>query len=355
MQYDAVGKLLNTARRRLWLQDLIDRGWLSLMLMSGILGMAAILHTFFMPMTMTWWGPAVLFPLAVATLATIFNRPSLEATSKAVDRWLNSHDLLTAACYLRSQAPRSTSSTALVVLDQADRVAINTSGSLPHLRKTRHPLPTAMAIAVAATSLVFLSLQGAASSGRVSAPVLNDPVARVQKTEDHWLPVFEPGQTDASADGVGTHTKRDPASSSLGSSKDAQLQVSQGTEENEQDELDSNTRSNALQAAKGAGAGRVASKESPPVAVGRETAEGDIALTDLELVTLQRNPIDEAVAIDHSLSSELIPFESDHEQSATMAQNVSAARAAKEPFSLAVGPAYRSLQVRYFEETSPND
>lgn len=355
MQYDAIGKLLNTARRRLWLQGLIDRGWFSLMLMSGILGLAAILHTFIMPMTMTWWGPAALLPLAVATLAAVFNRPSLEEASRAVDRWLNSHDLLTAACYLRSQAPRSASSAALVVLDQADRVAINASRSLPHLHKTRHPLPFAMAIAVAATSLFFLSLQGAASPGRVSAYALNDSVTRVQKTEDHWLPVFEPDLTDASADDVDTHTKRDPASSSLVSSKDVPLQVSPGTEESEQDELDSNTRSNALQAAKGAGAGRVASKEPPPAAVGRETADGDIALTDLELVTLHRTPVGETAAIDHTLSSELIPFESDHEQSATMAQNVSAARAAKEPFSPAVGPAYRALQVRYFEETSPND
>ena len=223
------------------------------------------------------------------------------------------------------------------------------------LAKSPEPLPTAMAIAVAATSLFFLSLQGAAPSGRYSAPVFNESFTRDQKAEDHWLPVFEPDLTAASADVEGMHTRRDPTSSTLVPSKDAALQVSPGTEESEQDELDSNTRANALQAPNGAGVGRVASNESPPTEVDRKATDGDSALTDLELVTLQRTPTGEAVAIDHTLSSELIPFEGDHEQSAIMAQNISAARAAKEPFSPAVGPAFRTLQIRYFEETSPND
>jgi len=360
MQYDATEKLLNTARRRLWLHGLVDRGWFSLILTTGILGLAAVVHTFFVSLTTIWWVPMASLPVAVAITTTVFNRPSLETSARAVDRWLNTHDLLTAAWHLRSRVPRPAFTAAFVVLDQANQVATNASRNLPQLRKVwlrspHHPLPTAMAIAVAAMSLFFLSLQGAASSGEVSGPVLNNSFTQDQNAEDHWLPVFEPGLTDTSANAVDTHTKRDPTSSSLVSSKDALPQVSPGTEESDQDEPGSNTRSNALQAAKGAGTGRVASKEPPPATVGRETADGDIALADLELITLQRTPVGETGAIDHTLSNELIPFESDHELSATMAQNVSAARAAKEPFSPAVGPAYRVLQARYFEETSPND
>jgi len=355
MQHDAIGKLLGSAQRHLWLQGLIDRGWVGLILMSGILVLAAIVHTIFIPLTVSLWGPAALFPLAAATLVAAFNRPSLEEASRSVDRWLDSQDLLTAACYLRSQNPGPASSAALVVLDQANRVATNVPRSLPHVREARNPLITTMAIAVAATSLFFLSLQGAAQSGRVAAPVFNDSFTRDQKEEVQWLPILEPDMTAASADIEGMQNGKDLISSNLVPSKNASLQVSRGTKESGQDELDSDTRANALRAPSGAGAGRVASNESPPDAVDRMVADEDSALADLELVTLKRTPTGEAVTIDLTLSNELIPFESDQEQYATMAQNVSAAKAAKEPFSRAVGPAYRTLQIRYFEETSPND
>jgi hypothetical protein len=352
MRNDTLGNLLNTVRRRLWLQGLIDRGWLGLMLASGILGLAAVLHTFHMTVTMTWWGPAALLPLAVATVAAVFNRPSLEASARAADRWLNTHDLLTAAWYIRSQAPRYTSTASLVVLGQADQVAADTSRSLPHLRKSRHPLPTAITVAVAATSLFFLSLQGAAPFGRTPAPVLDESRVRDQTAEDYWLSVFDPGLPDASPVFEGAQSMREPSSKSIGSSNGSTRQASPAAEEREQGEPGSNTRSNALQATQGAGAGRVASKESPRPVTSREASDGTAALAGLELVAVQRKPAGEAVAIDRAVSVELIPFASGPGQLDAAAQGVPAARAAKEPFSPSVGPAYRALQARYFEETA---
>jgi hypothetical protein len=354
MRNDTLGKLLNTVRRRLWLQSLIDRGWLGLMLASGILGLAAVLHTFHMSVTMTWWGIAALLPLAVATVAAVFNRPSLEASARAADRWLNTHDLLTAAWYIRSQTPRCTSTASLVVLNQADQVAVDTSRSLPHLRKSRHPLPTAIAVAVAvaATSLFFLSLQGAATSGRSPARVLDDSRTRDQTAEDYWLSALDSGLPDTSPVVEGTQSMREPSSSSIESSNRPKHQASPAAEEREQGEPGSNTRSKALQATQGAGAGRVASEEPPRPVTSREASDGTAARAALELVDLQRKPAGEAVAIDRAVSVELIPFASGPGQLDAAAQGVPAARAAKEPFSPSVGPAYRALQARYFEETA---
>ncbi len=325
------------------------------MLTAGMLGLAAVLHTFHMTVTMTWWGPAALLPLAVATVAAVFNRPSLEASARAADRWLNTHDLLTAAWYIRSQTPRCTSTASLVVLDQADQVAADTSRSLPHLRKSRHPLPTAIAVAVAAMSLFFLSLQGAVPSGRFPAPVPDESRAQDQTAEDYWLSVLDPGLPDTSPAVEGTQSMRDPSSSSIESMNGPTRQASPAAEEREQGEPGSSTRSNAQQATKGAGAGRDASEESPRPATSREASDGTAALAALELVDLQRKPAGEAVAIDRAVSVELIPFASEPGQADGLAQGVPAARAAKEPFSLSVGPAYRALQARYVEETSHGD
>jgi len=325
------------------------------MLTSGILGLAAVLHTFHMTLTVTWWGPAALLPVAVATVAAVFNRPSLEASARAADRWLNTHDLLTAAWYLRSQTPRSMSTAALVVLDQADQLAADPPRSLPQIRKSRHPLPTTIAVAVAATSLFFLALQGAAPSGRFPAPMLDESQARYQIAEDYWLPVVEPRLPDVSPVAKDTQSMREPSSNSLSSSSGPSRQATPAAEEREQAEPSSSKRSNALQATKGAGAGRVASEESPRPAPGRTPSDATVALTDLKLVSLQRKPAGEAVAIDRAVSVELVPFAGGPQQPDTEAQDVPAARAAKEPFSPSVGPAYRALQARYFEETSHVD
>jgi len=355
MRYDTTGKLLNAARRHLWVQGLIDRGWLGLMLTSGILGLAAILHTFHMTVTMAWWGIAALLPFAAATIAAVFNRPSLEASARAADRWLNAQDLLTAAWYIRSQTPRSTSTASLVVLDQANQLAADQSRSLPHLRKSRRPLPTAIAVAVAATSLFLLSLQGAAPSGRIPAPVPVESQARDQTAEDYWLSALDPGLPDASPVVERTQSMRDPSSSSSGPSNDPTSQASPAAEEREQGEPGSNTRSNALQATKGAGAGRVASEESPRPATSREASDDTAALADLELVDLPRKPAGEAEVIDRAVSVELLPFESGSGQAVVVAAGAPAARAAKKWFSPSVGPAYKALQARYFEEISHGD
>jgi hypothetical protein len=182
--------------------------------------------------------------------------------------------------------------------------------------------------------------------------VLDESRVRDQTAEDYSLSVFDPGLPDASPVFEGAQSMREPSSKSIGSSNGSTRQASPAAEEREQGEPGSNTRSNALQATQGAGAGRVASKESPRPVTSREASDGTAALAGLELVAVQRKPAGEAVAIDRAVSVELIPFASGPGQLDAAAQGVPAARAAKEPFSPSVGPAYRALQARYFEETA---
>jgi hypothetical protein len=354
MRYHATGKLLNTARRRLWLQGLIDRAWLGLLLASGILGVIAILHTLSTPITMNWWVPAALLPVALATIAAALNRPSLERSARAADRWLNTHDLLTAAWYLNSQTPRSDSKAALVVLDQADQVATNSVRSLPRLRKSRHPLPMAIAVATAATSLFFLSLQGAAQSDRIPVPKLDEPQARYDAAEDHWLPAFDPGTSNSDSISEDTQFMPEQSGNAFGPSTGSALQATTGAEEGTQGESGPDVRSKSLRPTNGAGAGRIASI-APPSESNREAPAGTVDLAGLELVDLQRKPAGEAVAVDRTVSVELSPFESNDNHPGAVAQDVPAAGVAKNPFTANFGPAYRALQARYFEETSHRD
>ena len=352
MRYDTTRKLLNSVRRHLWLQDLADRTWLGLMLTSGILGLAAVLHTLHITMTVNWWGPAALLPVAVTIIVTAFNRPSLEVSARTADRWLHSHDLLTTAWHLRSQAARTTSTAVHVVLAQADQLAADPSQSLNHLRNPRHPLPTAIAITLAATSLFLLSLQGAAPSNRLPTPMPDESQAQDQPAEDYWLSALEPGLSATSPAIKSTQSTRDPSSSSFVSSNEAGRQTSSNPEKNESVDPDPDIRSNAPQITKGTGTGQGASQEKPRPASGRETSNGTVNFAGLELITLQRKPADEAMAIDHAVSVELISEKTDPVQPGAMTQNIPAARAAREHFSPSVGPAYKALQTRYFEETS---
>jgi hypothetical protein len=351
---DRTETLLNAVRRRLWLQGLIDRGWLGFMAASCLLALAAVLHTFHAPLTLSWWGPAVLLPLAVATLAAAFSRPSLAASARAADRWFDTHDLLTAAWHLRSQTPRPASAAALVVLDQASRVAADPPRSLPPLGISRHPLPTAFAVAVAATSLFFLSLQGAASSGMVPNPMPDETVARGPAAADPWLDGVETGLPAAVPAAEGSQAMRESPGSSPLSSNGPTSQTSPAPDVLDPDESGTGTRSDALQPAKGPGAGRVASDEVPS-APGRETSEGIVTLDGLELVAVQRRSAGEAVAIDRATGAELIPSGSGPVQPGALSRSVPAARAAKEPVSPGGGPAHRALQAHYFEETSHRD
>jgi hypothetical protein len=355
MRYSSTEKLLNSTRQRLWLRDLIDRVWVGLMLTSGILGMAAVLHTFHTIVTMSWWIPAALLPIAVATVAATFNRPSLEASARAADHWLNSNDLLTAAWFLRSQTPASTSTTALVVLNQADQLAADSPRSLPRLHKPRHPLPTTIAVAVAATSLFFLSLQGAAPSGSLTTSMHSEPRTEDRSAEDYWLSVPEPGLPGASPVVESTQTMRDSSDSSTKPSDGTTGPASPTAEQDEPGEPGSGTDSNALQAMTGAGAGQLASKEPSRPAPNHDASDGTTSFTDLELVALQRKPADRAMAIDRTMSVQLIPFESGARHPVTAARDAPAARAGKEAFTPRVGPAYRALQVRYFKEISYGD
>jgi hypothetical protein len=352
MRYDTLRKLLNTVRRHLWLQDLVDRTWLGLILTSGTLGLAAILHTLHINMSMSWWGPMALLPVAVTTIIVAFNRPSLAVSARAADRWLNSHDLLTTAWHLRSQTARSESTAAPVVLVQADQLAADPPRSLPQLRSPRHPLPTAIAVAVAATSLFFLSLQGTAPSNRSPAPMHSVPQAQTHPAEDYWLSALETGLSATSPAVENTQSTQEPSSSSFVSSNEASLQASPDPEKSESVDPDPGIRSDAPQITKGTGAGQGASQEEPRPAPDRETSNGTVAFADLEFVTLQRKPADEAMAIDHAVSVELTSVQSDPGQPGAMAQDIPAARAAREHFSPSVGPAYKALQTRYFEETS---
>ncbi len=354
MQHDSTEKLLKTVRRRLWLANLIDRGWFGLMLTSCCLAVAAVLHILHVSLPLNWWGPAVLLPLAVATVTAAFNRPSLAASVRTADRWLNTHDLLTAAWYLRSQSPRPTSTAALVVLDQANRVAADSSHNLPRLSRARRPLLRAIAVAVAAGSLFFLSLPGVAPSGRLpdSMPDESRVVGPVAK--DPWITVLQKGGADPAPIVDARRSNSKPTEGFIGASNELKAQAAPGAKHGDQDESGSRTRSHALQAAKGGGASRAASKEQGREP-SRDASEGIANLGDLEYVALQRKPAGEAVAIDRAVGAELIPSEGGPPELTVTVQHVPAARAAKEPFSTGGGPAYKALQAHYFEEISHGD
>ena len=148
---------------------------------------------------------------------------------------------------------------------------------------------------------------------------------------------------------------RESSDSSIKPSNGITSPASPATEQDEPGEPGSRTDSNTLQVMSGAGAGQLASKEPPRPAANHETSDGTASFTDLELVALQRKPADRAVAIDRTVSVELIPFESGAGHPVTAARDAPTARAAKEAFTPSVGPAYKALQVRYFEETSHGD
>ena len=299
-------------------------------------------------------GPAVLLPLAVAVVAAAFNRPSLEASALTADRWLGTHDLLTAAWDLRSQSPRPASTAALVVLDQANPVAADPSHSFPRLTRARHPLPRAIAVAVAASSLFFLSLQGAAPSGSLPDPMPDESRARDQAANDPWLTVLQTGRTDPAPIVDAGKSNSEPRDRSLVASNEPKAQAAPAARQGDQVESGSSTRSHALQAANGGGASPVASQEQGP-APSRNASEGIANLGDPEFVAVQRKPADKAVAIDRAAGEELIPFEGGPPEFAVPLQHVPAARAAEEPFSPSGGPAYKALQAHYFEEISHRD
>jgi hypothetical protein len=354
MQHDSTEKLLKTVRRRLWLANLIDRGWFGLMLTSCCLALAAVLHLLHVALPLNWWGPAVLLPLAVATVAAAFNRPSLAASARTTDRCLNTHDLLTAAWYLRSQTPRPASIAALVVLDQANQVAAAPPHRLPRLTRAGRPLPRAISVAVAATSLFFLSFQGAVPSSSLPSPVPDESRVQSQAVEDPWLTVLQTGRPDPAPNVDARQSNSKPQGSSIGASNEPKSQAAPAAKHGDQDESGSRARSHALQAAKEGGASRVASKEQGREP-SRDASEGIANLGDLEFVALQRKPAGEAVAIDRAVGAELVPSEGGPPELTVTVERVPAARAAKEPFSTGGGPAYKAFQAQYFEEISHGD
>lgn len=355
MRYDATEKLLNTARRHLWLQGLIDRGWLGFMWMSGVLALAAGLHSFTTAMTITWWGPVALLPLAVTTIVTIYNRPTLEASARAADRWLNAHDLMTAAWHLRSQTDWPTSTAALVVLDKAEQLATDPARSLSHFRNPRHPLPPTLAIATAATSLFFLSLQGSLTNDGLGSPVLEEAQILDQRDEDPWLPILDFELKEIATVVGDKQSTQEPISSSSGSLNEPASRTLPVTEERGQAEPGSVTQSNSRQTVNGNEVGLTASIQSPGSEPGPGVSKGIVSFKDLEFVALQRRPAAENVVIDRATSVELIPFVSDFEQVDTVTPGALAARVAHEPFSASVGPAYKALLARYFEEITHVD
>jgi len=212
-----------------------------------------------------------------------------------------------------------------------------------------------MAVAVAATSLFFLSLQGAAPSGSLTTSIYGGPRTEDHLAEDYWLSVPESGLPGASPGVETSQAMRGSSNSSIKPSGRTTNPASPTAEQDKSGEPGSNTDSNALQAMTGTGAGQLASKEPPRSAPSHDTSDGTASFTDLELVALQRKPADRAVAIDRTVSVELIPLGSGARHPVTAARDAPAARAAKEAFTPRVGPAYRAFQVHYFKETSHGD
>jgi len=359
MRPDTTTTLLKTVRRRLWLLGLIDRLILGFVFASAVLGVAALLHTFLANIRLAWWAPLALLPIAAAAVAAAFSRPSLAASARAADRWLDTHDLLTTAWYLKSRPPDHDSAAARVVQAQADQLAAKQSAakaprSLPRPGGTRRPLPVVVAVAVSATSLFLLSLDGVAPTGHLPNPTLGGPLNRNDVAMDDWASVLEPGARDEGALTEGRPATPQPADRPTGPASGAPPQGPPVAQADGRGDSGDSAVSAAARAAQGAGAGPVASAE-PPARSGRQDSDGAAAPAEVRTVDVRRRPDGEGLAVDRAVSVELIPVSAARRQPAGNVRDAPAARVGRQPFSPGGGPAHSALQARYFEEARNSD
>jgi hypothetical protein len=83
--------------------------------------------------------------------------------------------------------------------------------------------------------------------------------------------------------------------------------------------------------------------------------ESDYVAGELKILNVPRKPAAQTTAVDRAQGIGLLPAQSVPQGLQSQALRAAAARPVNEPFALALGPAQRALQIRYFNEAAHGD
>ena len=356
MPYQATRKILRKAQRQLWVQGLIDRGSLGLMLAACVLAICASLHTLRGAVPMTWWGSAMLLAIAAPVLMAAFRMPSPGPAAATVDRWLDTHGLFSAVWFLNSQTTTPTT-TSLVVREQAERVAAASVEHWPGLENPFTPSRTAITVTVAAVSLFILSLQGAVQPLQSTVPAASGQLARNEAQADSWVSALE--DMARAGNPVAGDRQTPPKASADFPANSGSPRRGDAPDANpaEPSELGSIGRSGArlLVPGQGKDVGPTASMDPSRGAMADAYRESDYVPDELKILNVPRKPATQTTAADHAQGIGLLPVQSIPRGLQFQALRAAAAQPVNEPFALALGPAHRALQVRYFNEAANGD
>jgi len=356
MRYEATRKILRKAQRQLWLQGLVDRWSLGLMLAAFVLAICASLHTLQEAVPMAWWVPSALLVAAVPVLLAVLDRPSPGPAAAALDRWLDTHGLFSAVWFVNSQTAAPTT-TSLVVREQAEHIARVSADEWPEIVNPFTPLRGAITVTVAAVSLFLLSLQGAVEPAQTTAPLPGKQLARDEDGADQWVSALE-DMARAGTPLAGDHqTPRKAAGDFTASAGSPRRGSASGTAPAERAESgpDSRSGSRLLLPGQGQDVGRSASMEPSRETAADEYRESDYVPGEFKILDVPRKPAVQTAAVDHRQGTGLLPAERAPRGLQFQVLHASAAQPVNDPFALALGPAQRALQFRYFNETADGD
>jgi len=356
MRYEATRKILRKAQRQLWLQGLIDRWSLGLMLAAFVLAVCAGLHTFREAVPMTWWVPAALLVAAVPVLLAVLDMPSPGPAAAALDRWLDTHGLFSAVWFVNSQTAAPTTPS-LVVREQAEHIATVRAHEWPGFVNPFTPLRGAITVTVAAVSLFLLSLQGAVEPAQTTVPLAGEQLARDEERADQWVSALEDMARAGSPLAGDRRTPRNAAGDFTASSGSPRRGSASGAVPAERAESGSDDRSGSrlLLAGQGQDVGRSASMEPSRETAADEYQESDYVPGELKILNVPRKPAAQTTAVDHREGIGLLPVESAPQGLHFQVLHAAAAQPVNDPFALAPGPAQRALQFRYFNEAADGD
>jgi len=356
MRYEATNRILRKAQRQLWLQGLIDRWSLGLMLAAFMLAICAGLHTLWEAVSMTWWVSGALVAAAAPVLLALLDMPSPHPAAAALDRWLDTHGLFSAAWFVNSQtAPPTTAS--LVVRERAERVARVSADKWPGFANPFTPLRTAITVTVAAVSLFLLSLQGAVEPAPTTVPLPGEQLTRDEARADQWVSALEEMARARTPLAGERHAPRNAPGDFAGSSGPPRRGSASGADPAEPTELgpDGRSGSRLLLPGQGHDLGRSASMEPSRGTTADEYPEGDYVPDELNILNVPRKPAAQTTAIDHRQGIGLLPVESAPQGLQFQLLQAAAAQPVNGPFALALAPAQRALQFRYFNEAADGD
>jgi hypothetical protein len=356
MPHQATRKILRKAQRRLWVQGLIDRGSLGLMLAACVLAICAGLHTLRGAVPMTWWASAALLAIAAPVIMAALDMPSPGPAAATVDRWLATRGLFSAVWFLNSQTTAPTT-TSLVVREQAERVAAASVKHWPGLKNPFTPMRTAITVTVAAVSLFILSLQGAVRPFQSAVPAASGQLLRSEAQADSWVSALEDMAEAGNPVAGDRQTQRNASGDFTANSGSPRRGDAPGANPAEPSESGSVGRSSErlLVPGQGKDVGQTASMEPSRGSMAGEYGESDYVPGELKILNVPRKPAAQTTAVDRAQGTGLLPVQSVPQGLQFQALRAAAARPVSEPFALALGPAQRALQIRYFNEAAHGD